>query len=137
WYTLIHGGWDKVADQYVFDTRVLTNHQPYFAAYIKVKDLFAFSDRLELVQDEWGFLLLWATLGIAGIAALTLVLLPMIFGWRTIFSRYPGKLGVIVYFMCLGLGYIVVEVGLISHFMLALSNATVSASVLITGMLVF
>ena len=30
-----------------------------------------------------------------------------------------------------------VEVGLIAHFILALTNATVSASVLITGMLVF
>ena len=42
-----------------------------------------------------------------------------------------------IYFLCLGLGYIIVEVGMISHFILALSNATVSASVLITGMLVF
>ena len=42
-----------------------------------------------------------------------------------------------VYFLCLGLGYIIVEVGLIAHFVLALSNPTVSASVLITGMLVF
>ncbi|HLL26592.1 MAG TPA: hypothetical protein VKT73_02940, partial [Xanthobacteraceae bacterium] len=40
-------------------------------------------------------------------------------------------------FACLGLGYIMVEVGLIAVFILALSNATVSASVLITGMLVF
>ena len=47
----------------------LTNHQPYFAAYIKVKDLLKFTDRLELVQDEWGYLLLWATLGIATIFA--------------------------------------------------------------------
>ncbi|HJQ56610.1 MAG TPA: hypothetical protein VJ890_06870 [Vineibacter sp.] len=137
WHHLIHGGIDKIADRYVFDTKVLTNHQPYFAAYIKVKDLLRFTDRLELVQDEWGYLLLWATLAIAGIAALSLVLFPVIFGWRTIFSRYPGKFGAMVYFLCLGLGYIVVEVGMISHFMLALSNATVSASVLITGMLVF
>src|SRR5436190_10812543 len=42
-----------------------------------------------------------------------------------------------VYFLCLGLGYIIVEVGMIAHFVLALSNPTVSASVLITGMLVF
>jgi hypothetical protein len=42
-----------------------------------------------------------------------------------------------VYFACLGAGYIMVEVGMISEFMLAPSNATVSASVLITGMLVF
>ncbi len=137
WHYLVHGGWEKVADEYVFDTRVLTNHQPYFAAYIKVKDLLKFTDRLELVQDEWGYLLLWATLGIASIFAFTLVLFPVIFGWRTIFSRYPGKAGTMVYFLCLGLGYIIVEVGMISHFVLALSNPTVSASVLITGMLVF
>ncbi|MBN9513743.1 MAG: hypothetical protein J0H97_10100 [Alphaproteobacteria bacterium] len=137
WHYLIDGGWQKVADEYVFDTRILTNHQPYFAAYIKVPDLLKFSDRLELVQDEWGYLLLWATLGIATVFALTLVLFPVIFGWRTIFSRYPGKFGTMIYFLCLGLGYIIVEVGMISHFILALSNATVSASVLITGMLVF
>ncbi len=137
WHTLINGGWQKVADDYVFDTRLLTNHQPYFAAYIKVKDLLAFTDRLDTVQDEWGYLLLWATLGIAAIFAVTLVLFPVIFGWRTIFSRYPGKAGTMLYFLCLGLGYIIIEVGMISHFVLALSNATVSASVLITGMLVF
>jgi hypothetical protein len=43
----------------------------------------------------------------------------------------------VVYFLCLGLGYIVIEVGLIGKFVLALANPTVSASVLITGMLVF
>ena len=69
WHYLINGGWQQVADDYVFDTRVLTNHQPYFAAYIKVKDLLKFTDRLELVQDEWGYILLWATLGIASIFA--------------------------------------------------------------------
>jgi spermidine synthase len=137
WHFHVNGGWQKVADDYVFDTRELTNHQPYFAAYIKVKDLLKFADRLELVQDEWGYLLLWATLGIASIFAVTLVLLPLIFGWRTIFSRYPGKAGTMLYFLCLGLGYIIVEVGMIAHFVLALSNPTVSASVLITGMLVF
>jgi hypothetical protein len=65
------------------------------------------------------------------------VLFPLIFGWRTIFSRYPGKFGTHDLFPLPGLGYIIVEVGMIAHFILALSNATVSASVLITGMLVF
>ena len=137
WHHLVHGGWDDVADRYVFDTRPLTNARPYFAAYVKPGDLALVTDRLELFQDEWGYLLLWATLAIASIAAMSLVLIPLIFGWRSIFSRNPGKFRTIVYFACLGAGYIMVEVGLISDFMLALSNATVSASVLITGMLVF
>ncbi|MET0472171.1 MAG: hypothetical protein ABWZ93_15090, partial [Xanthobacteraceae bacterium] len=137
WHHLVHGGWEDIADRYVFDTRPLTNNQPYFAAYIKPADLLQVTDRLELLQDEWGYLLLWATLAIACMAALSLVLIPLIFGWRTIFSHNPGKFRTIIYFACLGAGYIMVEVGLISDFMLALSNATVSASVLITGMLVF
>jgi hypothetical protein len=70
------------------------------------------------------------------LCASTLVLFPVVFGCRTIFSKSPGKLRTIVYFACLGIGYIMVEVGLTAHFILALSNATVYASILITGMLV-
>jgi hypothetical protein len=137
WHHLVHGDWDSIADRYVFDARLLTNKRPYFAAYVKPGDLPRVADRLELFQDEWGYLLLWATLAIACLASLSLILIPIVFGWRTVFSRNPGKLRTIIYFACLGAGYIMVEVGLISDFMLALSSATVSASVLITGMLVF
>ncbi len=137
WHYLVHGGWPDIAKQYVFDVRPLTNDRPYFAAYIKPLDLPKILDRLELVQDEWGYLLLWATLFVAIALASTLILIPVVFGWRTIFSRTPGKLRTILYFACLGGGYIMVEVGLIAEFVLALSNATVSASVMITGMLIF
>ena len=137
WHHLIFGGWDDIARRYVFDARPLTNDRPYFAAYVKPQDLPKLLDRLEIVQDEWGYLLLWATLAIAAAAAVSLVALPVLFGWRTIFSRAPGKGRTILYFACLGLGYIMVEVGLIADYTLALNNATVSASVLITSMLVF
>jgi spermidine synthase len=137
WHYMMLGGWNDVADKYVFDTRPLTNDQPYFAAYEKFSDLPKTLDRLDLFQDDWGYLVLWATLGVAAICAASLILLPMIFGWRAVFSRSPGKAGTIVYFAGLGLGYIMVEVGLISRFNLALSNPTISASILIAGMLVF
>jgi hypothetical protein len=137
WHALLTGGWEKLASDYVFDARALSNDQPYFAAYVKVADLPRTLDRLDLFQDDWGYLLIWATLGIACITAASLVLLPVIFGWRIVFSRSRGKLGTILYFACLGLGYIMVEVGLISRFTVALANPTVSASVLISSMLVF
>ena len=136
WHYLIHGGWPEIAKEYVFDMRPLTNDRPYFAGYEKLRDLPKTLDRLDLFQDDWGYLVLWATLGVAALAALSLILAPVIFGWRTAFARAPGKLGTIVYFACLGLGYIMVEVGLISRFTLALSNPTISASILISGMLV-
>ena len=137
WQSLLRDEWGDFAGRYVFDVRPLTNDRPYFAAYIKPADLGRVTDRLEAVQDEWGYLILWATLAIAVVTASTLIAIPVAFGWRTVFSRTPGKGLTILYFACLGLGYIVVEVGLIADFVLALSNATLSASVMITGMLVF
>ncbi len=136
WHALIRGDFSDIAKRYVFDARPLTNDRPYFAAYIKPLDLPRILDRLELVQDEWGYLLLWATLAIAALCASTLIVLPVAFGWQTVFSSTPGKLRTILYFACLGAGYIMVEVGLIAEFVQALSNATVSAATLITSMLV-
>lgn len=89
------------------------------------------------LRHEWSTALAWAILAVASIAALSLVVLPLVYGWRTILSRNPGKLRTIGYFACLGAGYVMVEVGLIAQFSKALGNATISASVLITGMLVF
>jgi hypothetical protein len=137
WHALINGEWPGIAKRYVFDTRLLTNDAPYFAAYVKTADLPRITDRLELLQDEWGYLLIWATLGVACATAAVLLAIPVLWGWRTIFSKSRGKFLTIVYFACLGAGYIMVEVGLIAHFVMALGNPTISASVLITGMLVF
>jgi spermidine synthase len=137
WHALIAGQWPDIADRYVFNTRALTNDAPYFAAYVKTTDLPRVLDRLELLQDEWGYLLIWATLGVACLTATVLLAIPLMWGWRAVFSRSPGKALTVLYFACLGAGYIMVEVGLIAHFVMALGNPTISASVLITGMLVF
>jgi hypothetical protein len=137
WQSLIHDDWQTFERRYLFDVRPLSNNRPYFAAYVHPSDLPKITDRLELFQDEWGYLLIWATLLIASVAGAVVIAVPVLFGWRTVFSRYPGKSQTILYFACLGFGYITVEVGLIAQFVEALSNGVVSASVLITGMLVF
>jgi len=137
WLALIEGGWDEMARRYVFDTRPLTNDRPYFAAYVKPGDLPRITDRLELFQDDWGYLLLWATLGIACALGLVLVLLPAVFDWAGIATGGIAMVGTIFYFGGLGAGYIMTEVGLISKLVLALSNATISASILLAGILVF
>ena len=133
----LKGEFQLVQDKYVFDTRPLTNERPYFAGYIKVLDIPKFLDQLDSVSDEWGYLLLWATLALALLFGLSLMLFPVIWGWKTIFSKVPGKFGIFTYYLCLGAGYIIVEVGLISKFTVALGNPAISASVLITGMLFF
>ena len=134
---LMQGRFAAVGDGYLFDTRPLTDDRPYFAGFVKPLDVPHFLEDMGEVKDEWGYLLLWVTLGIAtGLGALIL-LLPVVTGWRTIFGPQRGKLGLLVYFLCLGFGYIAVEVGMIGKFLVALGSPTVSASVLITGMLLF
>ena len=134
---MLAGEFDEVQRKYVFDTRPLTDNRPYFAAYIKALEIPHFLDQLEAVSDEWGYLLLWATLIVATIFGFFLMMIPVAAGWRTVFSRQPGKIGIFVYFFCLGTGYITIEVGLIGKFLVALSNPTISATVLITSMLFF
>ena len=137
WKELVNNDWARFAQEYVYDIHPLTNDKPYFAAYLRPSELPQVIDRLEMLQDEWGYILLWATLIIAIISGFLLIALPAVFGWRALFAKCPGKAGTLMYFACLGLGYIMVEVSLISHFTLALSHTTVSATVLITGMLAF
>ncbi|MEO6298428.1 MAG: hypothetical protein ABIV25_00385 [Paracoccaceae bacterium] len=137
WQDLIHGQAENVAGRYVFDNSPLTNDRPYFAAYVRPQDLALTLDRLDILQDDWGYLLLWATLAIAGIAAIALILLPLLLGGQALREQITTAPAAILYFGCLGLGYITVEVGLISDFSRALTNPTISAAIVISGMLVF
>jgi SAM-dependent methyltransferase len=137
WAALIAGDWWRFADAYVFDTRELTNSRPYFSAYVKPGDLRLAADHLAMLQDEWGYLVVWATFGLACTAASVLVLVPLAIGWRGVFGAMPGKAGTLVYFACLGLGYIVVEVALISYLVLVLASPTVSVLLVLPSMLIF
>lgn len=135
WQGLVQGGQQDVTGRYVFDVQALTDDRPYFAGYIRPDDLARTLDRLDTVQDDWGYLLLWATLAIACLAAAVLILPPMVLGGQSAMGR--GKLPIAAFFGCIGMGYITVEVGLISWYTRALTNPTIAASVVLSGMLVF
>lgn len=135
--SLVRGDFQSVQDQYVFNTAPLTNDRPYLGGFIKIRDIPHFVTQLESVSDEWGYLLLWAILLQSLLLGTILLLLPVIFGWRALFAPHPGKGGVILYFICLGIGYVTIEIALMGKYILCLGNPTISASVLITGLLVF
>ena len=137
WRDLVANRWRDFADHYVFDSRPLTDDRPYFAGYVKIGDLIPSLSQLDQLQDDWGYLAIWATLAVAFATALLLVLSPVLLRWRLAFRRQPGKFGAVIYFACLGLGYMMVEIALLGRFMLPLGNATVSAATVIAGMLIF
>ena len=43
------------------------------------------------LRAEWSRALAWAILAVASIAALSLVVLPLVYGWRTIFAATPAS----------------------------------------------
>ena len=85
---------------YVFDTRPLTNKR-------RISPPTSSPETCRASATGSTCLLLWATLAIA---ALSLLLVPLVFGWRAISADNPDKFRTIVYFACLGAGYIMVEV---------------------------
>jgi hypothetical protein len=136
WGLLIAGDWEGLSSGYVFDTHPLSDNRPYFSGYIRVLELPSMLGRLELLQDEWGYILLWVTFVVAAAGSLLLIALPIMFCWRTLFLPTPGKFRIFLYFAGLGLGYITIEVAFLSKFALVLSNTTIAAGAVITGMLV-
>lgn len=134
---IFHGDYASVQSSYIFNIAPLTNDRPYFAGYTKAWPLAVIFERLDSLSDEWGYLLLWATLLMSCLFGLLVLTVPVIFGWRAIFSVEPGKLGIIAYFICLGIGYIAIEIAYISKCIICLGNPSVSFAVLVTGMLLF
>jgi spermidine synthase len=137
WWDLVGNRWRDFADHYVFDSYPLTDDRPYFAGYVKFGDLIPALSQVDQLQDDWGYLAIWVTLAVAFAAAVLLVLSPVLLRWRHAFSQQPGKIGAVIYFACLGLGYMMVEIALLARFVLPLENVTVSAATVIAGMLVF
>jgi spermidine synthase len=137
WRDLVANRWRDFTDRYVFDSYPLTDNRPYFAGYVKFGDLIPALSQVDQLQDDWGYLAIWVTLAVAFAAAVLLVLSPVLLRWRLAFSRQPGKIGAVIYFACLGLGYMMVEIALLARFVLPLENTTVSAATVIAGMLVF
>ena len=66
--------------------------------------------------------------------AIILALPPLVLGARL--PRQKGVLGFLLYFLCIGAGYILIEMALIQKFVLFLGHPTYALTVVIFSMLV-
>jgi hypothetical protein len=133
---MLSGRQEELYAKYLFDVRPMTDDKPYYSVFLKPESLGLFIDQLPAVSEEWGYLLLWAVLIQSVIFGAFIILLPVLGRWRELFSRQRGTAGVIVYYACLGLGYMLIEIFLIQRLVLFLSNPMISVSIVITAMLI-
>ncbi|TFG59519.1 MAG: hypothetical protein E4H36_13655, partial [Spirochaetales bacterium] len=128
---------DKILfDEYIFDIKPMADVRPYYSAYLKSGKLGMYLDQLQDVSEEWGYLVLLGILVESIVFGLIIILMPVIGRWKELFSGRKGTLGIIVYFACLGLGYMLIEIFLIQKLVFFLSNPIFSASIVITFMLI-
>lgn len=134
--SLFEGNEDQLYRDYVFDVRPMTDRRPYYSGYLKFNRLGMYLDQIRSVSEEWGYLVELGILLQSIIFGLIVILLPLAGRWKELFKRQRGKLGVIVYFASLGLGYMLVEIVLIQKLVFFLSDPIFSTSIVITTMLV-
>jgi hypothetical protein len=126
----------ELYDKYVFDIRPATDNRPYYTAYMKPATVGMFMDQLAEVAEEWGYLMLVGTFLLSVLFGALIIVVPLVGQRRAIGGRPLATAGVIVYFACLGLAYMMVEIFLMQRLVFFLSEPIFSTSVVISAMLV-
>jgi len=129
-------------DQYKFNLEPATDDRPYYHHFFKWTTL------VEVIQlrgkggmplIEWGYMILVATLIIALLVSVLLILLPMFY-----FQRHPiapsgvlSRVHVVLYFFLIGLAFLFIEIAFMQKFILFLHHPIYAISVTLSAFLVF
>jgi len=123
---------------YPYDVSAIDDNRPFFFYTVQPRDVWSFfrsSDSGIDYKINRAVPLLFGLVGISLLAtAITLALPPLVLR-----SRLPAEPGIrkfLVYFICIGVGYILIQVALIQRFVLFLGHPTYALSVIIFSMLV-
>ena len=130
---------EKYERDYVFDIAPVSDNRPFFFYTVQPRDLWSYLGHA--ARDTADFKvnkavpLLFGLMGVSLVAtALILALPPIVLGTRL--PRRPGARSFLLYFVFIGAGYILIEVGLIQKFVLFLGHPTYALTVVIFSMLI-
>ena len=130
---------EKYERDYVFDITPISDNRPFFFYTVQPRDLWSYM--MTASRDTADFKVIKAVPLLFGLMAISLaatalimLLPPILLGTRL--PRQPGVRGFLLYFMFIGAGYILIEVGLIQKFVLFLGHPTYALTVVIFSMLI-
>jgi hypothetical protein len=124
---------------YTFDITPVTDNRPFFFYTVQPRDLWNFvrhasHESADYYANNKALPLLFGLMAISLVAtALILLAPPLVLGTRL--PRHPGVLRFLLYFLFIGTGYILIEVGLIQKFVLFLGHPTYALTVVIFSLL--
>ncbi|MBS1856097.1 MAG: hypothetical protein JST11_12075 [Acidobacteria bacterium] len=125
---------------YRFDISPVSDNRPFFFYTVQPRDLWRYMTAAVSEGGDHGVNqavpLLFGLAAISIVATLVvLVLPPLVLGDRL--PSHPGVRGFLVYFLLIGAGYILIEVGLIQKFVLFLGHPTYALAVVIFALLLW
>ncbi|MGO9257658.1 MAG: hypothetical protein ACLQU1_15300 [Bryobacteraceae bacterium] len=130
---------DEYQRHYTFDISPVTDNRPFFFYTVQPRDLWTFVTTASHETADYkinkAVPLLFGLMAVSLLAtALILLAPPLILGTRL--PRHAGIRGFLLYFLFVGAGYILIEVGLIQKFVLFLGHPVYALAVVIFSMLV-
>lgn len=123
---------------YPFDVTPVSDDKPFFFYTVQPRDIWSYLSHAVRESADYkinrAVPLLFGVMGISILGTLvTLLLPPLVLG-----SRLPAERGVrifLLYFLCVGIGYILIQVALIQRFVLFLGHPQYALTVIIFSML--
>ena len=126
-------------DEYLFEIAATTDDRPYFFHTFRWRSLGAMEEQLgrrSRAMLELGHLMLLAAMGQAVVLAVVMVVLPLVPGVGAI-RPVRGKAAAMGYFLMIGIGFMLLEIGFLQKLILYLAHPIYSAAVVISSFLVF
>lgn len=126
-------------ESYPFDITAVGDNRPFFFYTVQARDLWNFltlaSDKSADYKINKAVPMLFGLVGISLLATIIILALPpVLLGTRL--PREAGVMQFLFYFVCIGVGYILIQVALIQKFVLFLGHPTYALTVIIFSMLV-
>jgi SAM-dependent methyltransferase len=124
-------------DSYKFNIEPASDDRPYFFDFFRwrfLPELIALRTQGAAAMLDMGYLILFATLMQAALLSVLLIVAPLVF------TRRPGgrvPRARIVYFLALGLAFLLVEIAFMQRFILFLGHPIYAVAVVLAGFLVF
>jgi len=124
---------------YRYDVSPVSDDRPFFFYTVQPRDLVAFLTAENRESADYkinhAVPLLYAVVAVSVAATLLILILPrLVLGHRL--PKQKGVLTFLWYFLCLGAGYILIQVALIQKFVLLLGHPTYALTVIVFSMLV-
>ena len=123
---------------YPYDVSPVDDDRPFFFYTVQPRDLWNFFMHPTGAADykvNRALPVLFGCVGVSLLATLVVLALPpLVLGTRLPVER--GVQGFLLYFLCIGIGYILIQVSLIQKFVLFLGHPTYALTVVIFSMLV-